>query len=183
MQVASALLFLIKTLSNLYILLFLLRVLLQWVRADYYNPFSQFVLRATNPLVAPARRLLPRSDAVDVPTLCVLIVLEALATWLLMSIVGFSVSLAVFSYYVLLRLVALLLWLYIVSIFIYVILSWVGPRSYSPIARVLGDLVNPALNVVRRFVPPIGGLDLSPLIVLILLQTVVILLPLPPFLK
>jgi YggT family protein len=182
MQIAPAVLFLVKTLSNLYLLLFLLRILLQWVRADFYNPLSQFVLRATNPLVTPVSRLVPRTRAVDLPTLLVLVVLEGIATWVIIGIAGAPVAPATFAYYILLRLISLLLWLYIVGILVYVILSWVGHGGYSPIARVLGDLVEPALGVVRRFLPPIAGLDLSPLLVLILLQAAVILLPLPGYL-
>lgn len=174
--------FLIKTLSNLYLLLFMLRIVLQRVRADFYNPLSQFVFRATNPLVMPVRRFLPTSARLDVPTLVVLIILETITTGILFGIAGAAAPGGVFAYYVFLRLISLLLWMYIVGIFIYVILSWVGQGAYNPIARVLADIVNPPLNVVRRFLPPIGGLDLSPLLVLILLQTAVILLPLPPFL-
>jgi len=183
MQVAPALLFLIKTLSNLFLLLFMLRIVLQRVRADFYNPLSQFVLRATNPLVMPVRRLIPSSAALDFPTLVVLVVLEAITTWILMSIVGMSTTPTVFASLVFLRLISLLLWMYIVGIFIYVILSWVGQGGYNPFARALANVIDPPLNVVRRFIPPIGGLDLSPLLVLVLLQAAVIMLPLPPFLK
>jgi YggT family protein len=182
MQYAQASIFLIKTLSNLYLLLFLLRIVLQWVGADFYNPLSQFVIRATDPLVAPLRKLIPRSRLIDLPTLVVLIVLEALATSLLLGIASFSVPPGVFAYFVVLRLIGLLLWLYIVGIFIYVILSWVSQGGYSPIARILYDIVNPVLSVVRRYVPPIGGLDLSALVVLILLQALALLLPLPALL-
>ncbi len=182
MQYLPAAIFLVKTLSNLYLLLFLLRIVLQWTKADFYNPLSQFVIRATNPLVTPVRRFVPNSRLVDVPTLVVLLILEAIATWLLLAIASVSLPPGVFAYYVVLRVVSLLLWLYIVAIFIYVILSWVSPGGYNPIGRVLADIVNPVLGVVRRFIPPIGGLDISALIVLILLQAAALLLPLPALL-
>lgn len=183
MQYAQATIFLIKTLSNLYLLLYLLRILLQFVRADFYNPLSQFVLRLTNPLVVPARRFLPSSRYIDIPTLIVLIILEGIATWLLLLVVGVSYPPLTFAYLIVLRLVSLLLWLYIVAIFIYVILSWVSQGGYNPMMRALFDIVNPVLGAVRRYIPPIGGLDLSPLVVLIVFQTVVYLLPLPPLLR
>ena len=75
-----------QTIGDLYLLTYLLRFVLQWVRADYYNPLAQFVLKVTNPLVVPARRLLPSAGGIDLPTLVVLIALEALVTWLLIAL-------------------------------------------------------------------------------------------------
>jgi len=179
----NSLLFLIKTISDLYLLTYLLRFILQWVRADYYNPFAQFVLKVTNPLVVPARRLLPSAGGVDLPTLVVLVALEALSTWLLIVLANDSVTIARFALYVVLRIVSLTLWFYLVATLIYVILSWVGQRQYSPVGAVLGELVEPLLRPARRLLPPIAGLDLAPLLVLILIQAIVIALPLPWFLR
>jgi len=178
----TALIFLVKTLADLYLLTFLLRFILQWVRAGYYNPLSQFVLKVTSPLVVPARRVLPSVAGLDVPTLVVLIVLESIATWLLIALAGFSVPIPTFLVYVLLRLVALTLWFYTVALFAYVISSWFGSRGGNPLAIVLGELVEPVLRPVRRLLPPIGGLDLSPLLIMLLCQTAVIALRLPWFL-
>jgi YggT family protein len=179
----DSLLFLIKTVSDLYLLTYLLRFILQWVRADYYNPIAQFVLKVTNPLVVPARRLLPSAGGIDLPTLVVLVALEALITWLLFVLADQNAAIGRFALYVLLRLVSLTLWFYLVAILIYVILSWVGQRQYSAIGGVLGALVEPVLHPARRLLPPIAGLDLAPLLVLILIQAVVIALPLPWFLR
>ena len=111
----SSLLFLVKTLSDLYLLTFLLRFILQWMRASYYNPLAQFVWRVTNPLVRPVRRVLPSTGAIDLATLVVLVVLECAATWLLLAIVGAHVSIAVFALFVVVRLVSLTLWFYAVD--------------------------------------------------------------------
>jgi YggT family protein len=181
----NSLLFLVKTVCNLYLLTYLLRFILQWVRADYYNPFAQFVLKVTNPLVVPARRLLPSVGGIDFPTLVVLVVLEALTTWLLVALANVTtpIPIAWFALYVVLRLVSLALWFYLVAILIYVILSWVGQRQHSPVGAVLGDLVEPMLRPARRLLPPIAGLDLAPLLVVILIQATIIALPLPWFLR
>lgn len=179
----NALLFVIKTLADLYLLTFLLRFLMQWLRADYYNPLAQFVVTVTNPLVVPARRIIPSAAGLDLATLVVLIGLEALMTWGLATLVGVTLSASTFVLYVALRVVSLTLWFYLLAIFVYVILSWIGQRQYNPIGALLGQLVEPLLAPARRLVPAIGGLDLSPLLVLILLQAVVIALPLPPFLR
>jgi YggT family protein len=179
----SALIFLIKTVSDLYLLTYLLRFILQWVRADHYNPLAQFVLKVTAPLVVPARRLLPSVAGIDVPTLVVLVGLECVVTWGLIALVGVTVPLTTLLLYVVLRLVALTLWFYTVALFIYVLLSWFADRAYGPMAAMLGEVVEPLLRPVRRLLPPIGGFDLSPLVLLLLFQAAVIALPLPLFLR
>lgn len=179
----NALLFLVKTITDLYLLAFLLRFILQWVRADYYNPLAQLVLKVTSPLVLPARRMLPSVGGVDFPTLVVLIALQAIVTWLLLSLAGASVPAGQFVYFVILRLVSLTLWFYLVAILIYAVLSWIGPRHESPIGSMLAEVVEPVLAPLRRILPPIGGLDLSPLVALLILQAVTIALPLPGVLR
>ena len=174
----SALIFLIKTFSDLYLLCVLLRILLQAVRADFYNPISQFIVNVTNPLVRPARRLIPSGRGLDIPTVVVLVVLEFLVTAVLLALVGVGLLPRIdqLIWLVAFRLIALLLWTYTICIFVYVILSWVAQANYSPIAMLLGQVVEPVLRPARRLLPILGGLDLSPLIVLILLQAASILL-------
>lgn len=179
----SPLLYLVKTLSELYLLTFLLRFILQWVRADFYNPISQFIIRITDPLVIPARRIIPRRGKFDIPSLVVLSILQIAATWLILEIAGFTLPPDQFIYVVILRLISLTLWLYTIIIVAYVILSWVAQAHYSPIAMILGQIVGPVLRPVRRILPPIAGLDLSPLVVLIVIQAVAIALPLRPLLR
>lgn len=179
----NAAFYLVKTFSDLYLLTFLFRFVLQWVRADFYNPLSQFIVRATNPLVVPARRLIPSIGEVDVPTLVVLALLQCLVTWLLLAIVGATVGIETYLLYVVLRLISLTLWFYSIGILVYVILSFFAQASYSPIAMLLGQVVGPVLRPIRRLLPPVGGLDLSPLVVLIVLQALMIALQLPPYLR
>jgi len=179
----NSLIFLARTLGDMYLLVFLLRFLMQWVRADFYNPLAQFVVKATNPLVVPARRVIPSVRGTDFPTLVILVVLEALLTWALLALVGVAVPVPTFAYLVLLRLINTVLWLYVVSIFIYVIMSWFSHPGYSPIGKILADLNEPLLRPVRRFLPPIAGLDLAPLIVVVIIAAVRIGLPLPLYLR
>jgi YggT family protein len=179
----SALIFLVKTLADLYLLTFLLRFIMQWVRASYYNPLAQFVLKVTSPLVVPARRVLPSVGGLDTPTLAVLIVLEIVVTFALLRLAGISLPVPVLLLYSLLRLIALALWFYTVALFIYVLLSWFGDRGMNPMAALLGELIEPLLRPARRLLPPIGGLDLSALVVILLLQAALIALPLPGYLR
>jgi YggT family protein len=179
----SALIFLIRTLADLYLLMFLLRFILQWVRASYRNPLSQLVQRVTSPLVVPARRVLPSVAGLDLPTLIVLMVLECIVTWLLITIAHYPVSMPGLLVLVVLRLVSLTLWFYSVALFVYVLLSWFGERGGGPMGSVLAEIVEPLLRPVRRVVPPIAGLDLSPLLVMLVFQAAIIALPLPLFLR
>src|SRR5690606_16084313 len=160
-----------------------LRFIMQWTRADFHSPFAEVILRVTNPLVLPARRILPSARGIDLPTLILLVVLEALATLLLLGLLGVGMPAGTFVLMVVLRLVNLTIWFYTIAIFVYVILSWVGQGRYTPIGAILSDLVEPILRPARRLLPMIAGLDLSPLLVLILLQAVSIALPLEPYLR
>jgi YggT family protein len=182
-QQQAALIFLLKTLMDLYLLTFLLRFVMQWARTTYHNPFAQFIYKVTSPLVIPARRVLPSIRGLDVPTLIVLIVLELVATWVLVRLSGVSLPIPTLLIYALLRLIALVLWFYTGALIIYVLLSWFGDRGRNPMGVLLGELVEPVLRPARRLVPPIGGLDLSPLIVILLLQAAMIALPLPYVLR
>jgi YggT family protein len=164
--------YLIRVLGDLYLLLFLLRFIMQWIRADFYNPLAQFIVRATNPLILPARRVVPTTGNVDVPTLIVLILLESVATGLLIYVASVPTSMGQFAGLVLVRLVRLTLSLYTWTILIYVVLSWIGPRGYHPLSTILGELNEPVLRPIRRILPPISGLDLSPLLAIILIQAI-----------
>lgn len=180
----DALIFLLRALVDLYLLALLLRLLLQAVRADFYNPVSQFIVRITDPVTAPLRKVLPAAGRLDVATLIVLIALQLGVTAMLIGVAGFSQpSPASLVYLALLRLAMLVLRLYFFAILIYVILSWVGRDPNNPVVRLLAALVEPVLAPVRRLLPSIGGLDLSPLLVLLLLQALMIGLPLPGLLR
>jgi YggT family protein len=127
--------------------------------------------------------VIPSVAGLDVPTLAVLTLLEALVTWLLLKLVGVAAPLGSFVVLTLLRLVALTLWLYSVALFVYAILSWFGDRGRNPLATVLAEIVEPILAPVRRVLPPIGGLDFSALLVMLLCQAALIALPLPQYLR
>ena len=179
----DSLFFLIRVLSHLYLLLFLLRFIMQWIRADFYNPLAQFIVRATNPLVVPARRIIPSSAGIDLPTLVLLILIEMIATWLLLYVASAPASLIQFTEFVLLRLVSLTLSLYTWTILVYVILGWIGPGGYHPLTMILAELNEPVLRPIRRLLPPISGLDLSPLLAVILIQALSLAIPLPNLLR
>ena len=141
------------------------------VRADFRNPLAQFVVRFTNPVVLPLRRVLPaigRTDTASVvAVLLVQLVVTAVGYLLTLGRLASAGSLLVAS---VLQLLDTTLSLYQAAIFIYVLMSWVNPGTYNPISRLLGQLCEPVLGPFRRALPSLGGLDLSPVAVLLLIQ-------------
>lgn len=179
---SAAVFFIIQTLFELYILCFLLRLVLQVTRADFHNPLSQFIVRVTNPVVAPLRRVVPSFRGLDTATLIVFLVLEAVATLLLAWYADIQPAVGTAIILVLLRAVYTMVRMYVFAVLIYAILSFVSPGTYNPLSSVLASICEPLLRPVRRVIPAIGGLDLSPLFVIIGLQALLIALPLPRWL-
>jgi YggT family protein len=168
---------LINTLFQLYILALLLRLLLQLAKADFYNPISQFLVTATQPLLAPVRRLIPSVGNIDSATVVVVLLLQMLATALLVVIKGYSVP----------NPISLLIWgsigtlgmlinIYFFAILASIILSWVAPGSYNPVILLLHQLTEPVMSPFRKIIPPMGGLDLSPIFVFLLINVLQIVL-------
>jgi YggT family protein len=177
----TALEYIVSVLSSLYIGTFVLRLILQWVRADFRNPLTQFILTVTNPLVMPLRRMVPPVGGLDTATLLVILILEAVVTLGLIKLdcVG-NPALIQFVSFTLIKLAYLVLRIYLFVIFIYVLLSWINPGNYHPVAHLLGAIAEPVLRPFRNLIPPIGGLDLSALFALIAIQTLTMVLPIGP---
>ncbi len=174
----DALTFIVKTLLDLYIITFVLRFILQWVRADFRNPITHFFVRITNPLVIPARRIIPSIGGLDTATILIVVLLELIVTIVLVNLtcMGEPHFIQIIGL-TLLRIVYLTLRICLFVILIYVVLSWISPGTYNPAASLLTSIAEPMLKPFRRVIPPIGGLDLSPLFALIAIQALTMLLP------
>ena len=172
----EAILYIVRALLWLVVFAFLLRVILQVVRADFRNAIAQAIVRVTNPLVLPLRRVIPPIGKFDVASLVALLLVQFAAAAILLSLSGFPLEPAGLVRVALIELLRNVLQFYLVAIIIYVILSWVAPGTYSPAGALLASICEPLLAPVRRVIPPIGGLDLSALFVLIGLQALLILL-------
>jgi len=173
-----ALVFLINTVFGLYTAAVMLRFLLQWMRADFYNPICQAIVKLTNPPLLPLRRIIPGWRGLDFAAVVLVAILQIINVALVLVIVdGFPDPLGL-AWWTLLKIIFLLVNLYFVTILVEAILSWTNPSHRNPIAGLLWSINAPLLQPARRLIPPLGGLDLSPLVVLILLQVVNILLPL-----
>ncbi len=159
--------FLIDTLFSIYIAIMLLRFILQQVGADFYNPISQFIVKATQPLVVVARRFIPSIKKIDTATLALTLTLIALKLALVFSIAGYPINGLQLLVRGLHDLVSLTFDIFIVALFIQAILSWVNPDPHNPISSLLRNLTAPILRPIQKYIPPIGGIDLSTLIALI----------------
>ncbi len=160
----QAALYVLQTLGSLYLMIVLLRFILQLVRADFYNPLSQFVVRATQPLLKPLRRIIPSVAGLDIASLVlallVQLVLSALTMLLVYGTTGSPVQLLTWS---LIGITALFINIFFYALIISVILSWVAQGSHNPAAMLVNQLCEPLLMPFRRLLPNLGGLDLSPI--------------------
>jgi len=175
----AALQYLIDTLLSLAELAFLLRLLLQWARADFRNPLLRSLVEITNPVLVPVRRVLPSVGRIDTASIVVVLVLGFArsaaharldGSWLFFSPLSLLVR-TVFD------LVRMSLWTCFVSVFGYALLSTLSQGSWSPPLGALGALAEPILRPIRKLIPPLANLDLSPLWACILIQALLLLLP------
>lgn len=161
--------FIVPTIIQLYIIILLLRVWMQWVRADFYNPFSQFVVKITQPIVGPLRRFIPAIGAIDTATLLVAYILTIanilFVMWATNTLALISIALLPISFIQLLTYAGkLVFWL----ILIRAILSWIS-QGRNPIDYMLMQLTEPLMSPIRRIIPAMGGLDFSAMIVMLIL--------------
>jgi YggT family protein len=174
----SALIFIVETLLSLLLFVFMLRVLLQWARADFRNPLAQAVVKITNPLVLPLRRVLPPVGKVDTASLVAVVLVAIVEVAIVAALNGSYGVLNPYAWMKLafLEVVRTALSAYFYAILVYALLSMVAPGGYSPMQSLLASLCEPVLRPFRKIIPPIAGIDLSPLWALIAIQALLILL-------
>ena len=153
----------LSTFGGIAVLIIVMRFLLQLVRADFYNPLSQFIVRFTNPVLVPLRRVIPGIAGLDVASLVLAIIAQYLLITLLL-IVGYQTLNLPWA--------AMLIWsvfgvtlmfvnIYFFGMLIVAIASWVAPNSYSPPLILLNQILEPVIRPIRKLMPPMGGIDLS----------------------
>ena len=171
--------FLIDTLCSLYIMAVLLRFLLQWCGADFYNPISQFLVKITHPPLRIMRRFVPSIGKIDSSSLVLMLSLQMLADFSILMLKGVSINVGALAILSMTQLISLLLNVLVFSVFARAVLSWVNPGAFYAAASIVEALSNPILNLCRKMIPNLGGIDLSPLAALLLLQMAKMLV-LPP---
>ena len=174
-NVIQASLFIVDTLFGIYVLALLLRVVLQASRADFYNPLSQLVWKATQPVVVPLQKLIPKWGRVDIAAVLFAWLLCCLNVYIAFALVQQDIPPAAVLAIGLHKLIVRAVWLYIFSIMLQAILSWTNP-SPTPITTLLWSINEPLLGPVRKLLPAAGGMDWSPLVVTGVLYILLILI-------
>ncbi|MFU8763622.1 MAG: YggT family protein [Haliea sp.] len=163
--------YLIQTLLTLALLAVVLRFLLQLVRADFYNPVSQFLARLTNPLVLPLRRLIPSLGGLDLSSLLLALILQTAAIVALLALNGVSPpNVGLLLVWSALGILGLMVNIYFFALLAMIILSWIAPASRHPALLLLFQLTEPVMAPFRKMLPNMGGLDFSPILVFILIN-------------
>jgi YggT family protein len=177
--VSNALVFLVNTVFGLFVVALLLRFYLQWVRASYRNPLSEFLQALTDFMVKPARRLIPGLWGLDLATLALAWLTQLVEILIVLQIKDYGLgpaagqSFAAAALLALVMLVKIGLYIAMAAVIVQVVLSWVGP--YSPLMPLANSMTRPLLRVFQRRVPPIGNVDLSPLFALVVIQLLLML--------
>ncbi|AYC31131.1 YggT family protein [Pseudomonas cavernae] len=170
----TALIYIVQTLGSLYLLIVLLRFILQLVRADFYNPLSQFVVKATQPLLKPLRRVIPGFAGLDLASLVLAILVQLLLMLVTLTLMGYGVGAYILQVLIwaVIGVTSLFLKVFFFALIVSVILSWVAPGSYNPGAQLVNQICEPLLAPIRRILPGLGGLDISPIFAFIAINLV-----------
>ncbi len=163
--------FLVQSLGSIYLAVVILRFLLQLVRADFYNPISRFLVKATHLPSQPLRKLLPTYRSFDMASL----VLAILVQWLVIQLTATINGAGIVNVFIALSwgavgVLSLILNLYLYGLLVIIIVSWVAPQSQHPVLLLLNQLIGPAMAPFRRIIPPLGGLDLSPIFMFLVIN-------------
>ena len=169
----QALYYIIQSIGQLLLLLLLLRFWLPWFRADFRNPIAQGILRLTSPIIVPVRRLLPSVGLLDTATILVAYVLQFLLITALVALQGRLFNAVPIAIVAAIELLILSLNLFFFVILIRIILGWFAPATHNPLTMMLHSLAEPILAPFRRWVPPMGGIDISPIMPIILIGALV----------
>lgn len=169
--------YLISTVFGLYIIIVLLRFLLQLVRADFYNPLSQFIVKATAPVLNPLRRVIPGLFGIDIASVLLAYTLQYIENILLFAIRGIPAHPVLLLWYSIGSLLTLLLYIYFFAILVQVIISWVSPGTYNPATALIHHITEPVMRPARKLLPPFSGFDLSPILVFVVLNILIMFIP------
>ena len=159
--------FLIQTFAGLYLILLLLRFLMQLSRVDYYNPICQAIVKVTDAPVKPFKKVLPAIRGVDFSTLFVALVLQLLAISLVMFLSGGYAFHPLYIAWSLVGLISSIFKIYYFALIIMVIASWIAPYSNHPAMALVMQLTEPVCAPARKLLPPMGGMDFSIILVFV----------------
>jgi YggT family protein len=170
---AQVAIFLVDTVAAFFVFLLLARFHFHWLRVPFRNPLGEFLLATTSWCVVPARRVIPALAGLDLSTLLLAWALQALGLWIQAAIVGAEPGVAALAALAAVDLLRYSLYILVFAIIVQVVFSWLNP--YAPFAPMFDMVTRPFLRPLRRFVPPIGSIDLTPLVLLVIVQVLLIL--------
>jgi YggT family protein len=170
---AQVAIFLVDTVAAFFVFLLLARFHFHWLRVPFRNPLGEFLLATTSWCVVPARRVIPALAGLDLSTLLLAWALQALGLWIRAAIVGAEPGVAALAALAAVDLLRYSLYILVFAIILQVVFSWLNP--YAPFAPMFDMVTRPFLRPLRRFVPPIGSIDLTPLVLLVIVQVLLIL--------
>ena len=170
-----AIIYIIDTLASLITLVFLLRFWLPWFGADFRNPMAQGILQATSPLVNPLRRIVPAIGRIDTATILIAFLIQALAILLVLLLIDAPIGIKFVVVGALFELITLSLLMFTFAIIIRIVLSWIAPQTFNPATALIANMTDPILRPFRRYIPTVGGFDISPIFAIIVLGALSIL--------
>ncbi|MCK9238064.1 MAG: YggT family protein [Thiopseudomonas sp.] len=171
---SEAFIYILQTLGQLYIFVVLFRFILQLVRADFYNPISQFVVKITQPLLTPLRKIIPGFAGLDFAALVLAFLVHMVLAITVLMLAGAPALdiLLQLAIWCLISLSALFMKIFFFALIISIILSWVAPGSFNPAAQLINQVCQPVLAPIRRLLPDLGGIDISPIFAFIALNLI-----------
>lgn len=164
--------FLVDAVASFFVFMLLARFHFQWLRVPFRNPVGEFVLATTNWMVVPARRAIPGLAGLDLASLFLAWVVQGLGLWLQAAILGAEPGVGMIAAVALVDLLRYSLYILVFAVIVQAVLSWVNP--YTPLAPAFDTITRPFLRPLRRYVPPVGNVDLTPLLLLVILYVVLI---------
>ncbi len=167
---------LIDTLFSLYIGAVVVRMLLGYVGANFYNPLSQFLVKVTNPVLVPLRRFIPSIGKIDTAAIVLALGLTIIKLILLSLVVFGNVNIISTLVASIIDLAKVIIWIYIISLLIQAVMSWIGSAHGNYVAPLIQSLTTPILRPIQRLIPNIGVLDLSPLVAILILNILLIII-------
>jgi YggT family protein len=171
---------LVQALFDLFMYIVLLRLMLQLLKANFYNPVAQGIVKVTEPLLQPMRRVIPAYRGIDTSPIVLLLLLSLVKILLITAVFGHGLT-GIFGLLIgaIAGVLSQLMKLYFYLILIAVIMSWVNPMTRHPAMELLQQLTEPLLQPARRLIPPLGGFDLSPIAVLVAIKVIEMLIVVP----
>ena len=160
-------LFLVETIFSLYIGAVVVRLLLGFARANFNNPLSQFLVKVTNPPLVPMRRFIPSIGKIDTSAIVLALVLTFVKVTLLFLIMRGAIMFPESILIAVGALIKTVIWVYLIALILQAIISWVGSAEGNPVSPLVHSLTYPIVRPIRRFVPLIGMMDLSPLVAIL----------------